>query len=217
MIGNLHSLCLWCGGGGLLLWVELEKRKRGGAGCLHFESESFEKETLCEKFGFLVCFINKVVESEDNWFKCVLYSQWEGLLFYWQFENLIGSLGWEERVRFFLLLFFPHPFFLRERERREMIRERKRVNFLLKLSWKLLGMSLLSNVFCFPSSYKEKYKGMKIFNKNVWHSLLTRMFCDWKDLEKEKVGWHSPISLTDKRTNKQPNANESWKSGYQHR
>jgi len=35
--------------------MSLETRKKRGAGCLYFESESFEKVTLCEKFGFLVC------------------------------------------------------------------------------------------------------------------------------------------------------------------
>lgn len=69
MIGNLHSLCLWCGG-----FCELEKKKEGRAGCLYFESESFEKRLSVKNLDSLFVY-NKVVESEDNWFKCVLYSQ----------------------------------------------------------------------------------------------------------------------------------------------
>jgi len=51
-----------------------KKRKREGQ-VVCILNQKVLKKTLCEKFGFLVCFINKVVESEDNWFKCVLYSQ----------------------------------------------------------------------------------------------------------------------------------------------
>jgi len=112
MIGNLHSLCLWCGG-----FCELKKKKEGRAGCLYFESESFEKETLCKKFGFLVCLLTRLLNPKTTGSSVYCILNEKDCFFTGNLK--IDRQSWVERASAFLLSFE---------------RERERVNFLLKLS-----------------------------------------------------------------------------------
>jgi len=87
--------------------------------------------------------------------------------------DLRGSLGWKERARL--------PSFLREEKGYECLL------FLLKLSWKSLGMALLIGscfflFFSILSMWKGKEEEGSSFK--MWYSLLARMFMMRKDLEK---------------------------------
>jgi len=73
-------------------------------------------------------------------------------------NEIRGSLGWEERVR-------------------TTLKREERVIFLLKLSWKSLGMS----------HFVEWTRTQLLRSQSLWHSLLTRMFGWRKDLEKDEL------------------------------
>jgi len=155
MIGNLHSLCLWCGVLLCGLWVG--KRKRG-AGCLYFESESFEKETLCEKFGFLVCSQTRLLNPKTTGSSvyCILNEK-DWFFFTGNLKIWLGSLGWEERVRFFFYCYF-FPSFFSKRKREEKNDERgNEWTFCLNCHESYLGCHSCQ-IFLFPfMSYEKKY------------------------------------------------------------